>query len=501
MTEKLSTEATELIVLPIEEQISQELVKANVTEAVIASLRERFMGLKIADINDKETYLIVKEGRKECKSIRVIASKICKKLREDAVAIQKASVAKEKYVTGSIAEIEDALQEQEDWYESEVAKEKEARKRKQEEQLIVRQQTLTNMGALYSDGNFTLGEVSFELSLIKESENDIWEETILPKFKEEYEKVQAEYIEQQRKEQEKADELKRQQEELEQRQKELEEKESELKKEAERQADEYRKAREKRELARTEQLLTLGLKFDFVDHFKGYGCFVSMLDLRFHDDGKWDELIKEVTAQVAREKEAEAEKERKEQERKELQNKRYAEMYPYKEFGSSVQIETLWCLSEDEYSSILLAKKSAYEHAEEEKKQKIADDAAKKERERIEEEQRQAEAKRITALGEMRMGILKKYNADGHATIDELGSLNDITWEVARKSAQDIFDESTRKQEEERKAEELARAGEKVKWASIIEQLSAIEIPKFQSGQYNRKVAILREKLEEIKAL
>jgi len=497
----MNENSTELVVLPIEEQISQELVKANVTEAIIADLKERLLPLKIAGIEDKETYLIVQAGRKECKALRVAAKKICTNGREQAVAISKAWIAKEKEVTGRISEVEDYLEKQEVEYEAEVTKEKEARKRKQEEQFIMRQQELSAMGVLYADGSFSIGEVSFEFSLVKESEEDIWKETILPKFKAEYEKTQAEQIEKDRLKSESEAELKRQQEELEQKKKELEEKEAGLKREAERQADEARKARETRDLARTDQLLTLGLKFDFVDHFKGYDCFVPMLDLRFHNDEKWDVLIKEVTAQVARKKEEEAEEKRKEQERKDLQNKRYAALFPFREYGEPVEMDSLWSLSDDAYNDMLGAKTALSIKAEEVKAQKIADDAAKKERERIEEEQRQAEAKRVNELGEFRMKMLKNYNGGDDSTVDGLGKMDDTEWEIIRAGWQDSYEAIIKKQQEERKAEELLQATEKEKWFSMMAYLEGMIIHPMRSSQYRKKVAILKEKLEEIKAL
>src|SRR5688572_16937320 len=126
----------ELQIVPIEEHISHELVKHNVTEAVISGLKEKYGYLKIAGIEDRETYDKVKTSRKECKAFRVLAKKICEKGREKAVAEQKAWVAKQKDVTDQLAEIEDPLEEQEKAFEAAVAKEKEERKRKQEEQLI-----------------------------------------------------------------------------------------------------------------------------------------------------------------------------------------------------------------------------------------------------------------------------------------------------------------------------------------------------------------------------
>lgn len=501
MTEELKPESTELIVLPIEEQISQELVKANVTEAVIGKLKEKYLPLKIAGIEDKETYLLVKEGRKECKSIRVMASKICKKGRENAVAIQKAWVGKEKDVTDRIAEVEDHLEKQEKDFEAQVAKEKEDRKRKQEEQLINRQQTLATMGVLYSEGNFTLGEVSFDFSLVKESEEDIWQEIILPKFKEEYEKVQAEYIESKRQEQEKAEELKRQQEELEQKKKELAEEAERLQQESARQALEADKRRAAMIENRTSQLVALGFKNNMAVGYVFHEYTIIHEDIHEHTNEKWQELIAEATEYVDTIKKEIAEAQKIEQDRKELQNKRYAEMFPYKEFGSSVQVETLWSLAEDEYSSILLAKKSAYEYAEEEKKQKIADDAAKKERERIEEEQRKAENKRITELRSSRMLMLKNNDLVYHGDCSVLGIISEEAWMKDFNELKDERDEIIRKQEEERKAEELAQATDKHKWGDMLGYLNNLIIHEMRSGQYRKKAAILREKLEEIKAL
>lgn len=487
--------------LSLDEQIDNKLVKANVTEAVIADLRERYLPLKIAGIEDKETYLLVKEGRKNCKAIRVMAKKICTDGREDAVAIQKKWVAKEKEVTSRIAEVEDYLEEQEKAYEAEVAAEKEARKRKQEEQLIMRQQVLSGMGALYSDGSFTLGEVSFEFSAIKESEDDIWEESILPKFKDEWYKIQAEQLLQEQERQKKEAELKRQQEELEQKKKELALEAARLNEEAERQAAAAQKAREDKELARADQLFALGLKFDAVDHYVGYDCFVPLLDIRCHSDEKWNKLIIGVTERVNLKKAEEAEEKRKEQERIELQNKRYAELLPFKEYGHQVGMDELWVLSEDQFSAALSSKKAEKDRVENEKAKEIAEKAAKAERERIEEEQRQAEIKRKDDLRISRLAMLKEHDLTHPVKDSMLGEISEEAWMNDFTELKAHRDEIIRKQEEERKAEELAKAGDKEKWNEIMERVEAIEVYAMRSSQYRKKAAILREKLEEIKAL
>lgn len=496
MSEELTPE-----LIPMEDQMTQELVKANITEAIIAELRSTYLPLKIAGIDDKETYLLVKEGRKKCKTLRVEAKKICTNGREEAVAISKKWIAKEKEVTGRIGEVEDYLEEQEKAYEAEVAKEKEARKRKQEEQLILRQQILTGMGVLYADGLFAIGEVKFDLAAIKESDDDIWQESILPLYQSEYEKINEEEIAREKLRQEREAELRREQEELKQKQKELSDKEAALKLEADRQAAEAKAAREAKEKSRMDQLIALGLKFDYVDHFIGYDCFVPILDIMCHDDEKWAKLIEGVTGQVSRKKEEEAEEKRKEQEKDDLHKKRFSELLPYRNYEPSVSMEGLWVLDEEEFQKVLFDKKNAFDRAEEEKSKEIAEKSAKAERERIEEEQRQSEMKRKKELKDSRVAALEPYGAEGFQHNVDLSELPEDKWVKLITGVKKSHDEIIRQQEEERKAEELAQATEKVKWASFIDALTLLKIPEFKSGQYRKKAAILREKLDEIKAL
>lgn len=459
----------ELQIVPIEEQISQELVKHNVTEAVISTLNEKYGHLKINGIEDKETYLLVKEGRKECKAFRVAAKKICEKGREEAVAIQKAWVAKQKDVTDKIAAIEDPLEEQEKAYEAAVAKEKEERKRKQEEQLIIRQQILTGMGALYSDGSFHLGEVSFEFSVVKESELDIWEESILPKFKEEYEKVEAERIEQERIKQERElemkkreeemerikqereAELKRQEEEMERKRKELEAKEAAIKKaeedrikreaeEQQRKDAEVAKALEKRTNERRNELKALGLVYDFqTGYHKGYDTYVHAEDVVKNDDQAWAVLIEKIT--------------------------------PY-----------------------------------------IAEQKAEEEQKRLAEIEEQKEKERKKAIGESRLEVLMKIESAGNFTVAELGDMDNDGWSAMLGVKEELYNKKQKEkweaeQEEKRKLEEVKRqqeleiAGDKVKWAEIMKQFNDITLYTMISSQYKKKMGILREKLEEIKSL
>ncbi len=92
--------------------IETALAAQNVTAQVIQSLKDKYMVLKISGIDDTTGFKMVDLARKECKSIRVLAKKICETGREKAIKEQKDWIAKEKEVTGQIAEIEDYLEAQ-----------------------------------------------------------------------------------------------------------------------------------------------------------------------------------------------------------------------------------------------------------------------------------------------------------------------------------------------------------------------------------------------------
>jgi hypothetical protein len=443
MQNQAETPTVEAAVIPIDQQINQELVKHNVTETLIADLKEKYLPLKLRDLNDKETYLVIKEGRKDCKSLRVMAEKICKKGREDAIAIQKAWIAKEKDVAGRIGEVEDHLEKQEKAYEAEQERLKLERKRKLEEQMIKRQTLLTQMGALYSDGSFILGDVSYESELIKECEDDIWDEQILPKFQAEYEKIEAERLEQKRKEDEERERVRQQQEELERKQKELEQREAQIKQKEE--EEKKRKEQEEKDRhdrmvkSRSTELEAMGMKFHFPDSSYIFeDVNVHTTEITVMSDDEWTKLIEEIKPVI-------------EQRKADAEQKRLAEI----------------------------------------------------------EEQKAAERRK--AAGRARFEMLSEI---GVTTEDEthLCTISDDEWRIMYDAYKKIWDkaqhdkwiadmEEKKKQEEIKRQQEIDQAKDKEKWEDILEQLSKIEVHEMRSGQYRKKAAILREKLEEIKSL
>ena len=215
------TQVPEILEISLERTIETKLIQANVTDQVLAALKEKYGGMKLLSLNDKESYLELKVAAKECAKVRTLTVNICKKGRDSAVKEQKLWIAKEKEVVGQVAIVEDALDAEIKKFNDEVDRLDAEEKAKQEGVYINRQAALTKMGAAYINGSFILGDAEFEANLIKGSSQDVWEEAVLPKFQYEYQKIEAVKIEEERLKEESLKELKRQQEEFSKRQAEL----------------------------------------------------------------------------------------------------------------------------------------------------------------------------------------------------------------------------------------------------------------------------------------
>lgn len=324
----------EVTILGLEPEINLELAKRNVTVEVISKLKQEYGQLKLRELDDKETYLELVAAKKVITKVRTTAIDICKEKREDAVATQKKWVAVEKTVVGLIkSEVEDSVDEEIQKFKEEDARRIAAEKQRQEEAYMLRTQSLTKMGALYANGEFTLGEFSIEANLVKDCSQEVWDNDMLPKFQEQYEIIEAVKIEEQKKKDAEAAELKRKQDELAEQQRKFQEEQAEFQ-------------RKQEEAARIER-----------------------------------ERIAEENREKLRLQ-------------NELQNTRLQKLMPFNPFAHNVDTASLWSLTEEEFVTTLNSTKEAHELAEANKQKQIAEAAAIKERERIAEENRLAELKR-----------------------------------------------------------------------------------------------------------
>lgn len=192
----MSTELLEL------DPITQELEKQNVTESVINGLKEKYLSLTIDGIDDKKGYEAVRAGRIECKNTRVLAKKICEKGREKAIEEQKAWIAKEKEVTGKIAEVEKYLEEQESAIDAEKQRIKDEAARAEQ----VRIQSRINRLQVFG--------YAIDYDSVKSMSAEDFEKTVT-EVKAEYEKALAEKAEAERLQREEAERMRKEREELE----------------------------------------------------------------------------------------------------------------------------------------------------------------------------------------------------------------------------------------------------------------------------------------------
>lgn len=397
--------------IPLEQVINTALVKANVTDAVIASLKEKYGGMKLKSLEDKESYLDIKEARKEVRKIGILTEKLCKKGREDAIAIQKKWLAKEREILGKIDEVETPLNKEIERFDNEVERKELAEAKLIEETSINRQSALSKMGAIYDSGSFVLNHISYEIELIKQADNDMWNDTILPKYKKEFEANEAAKVEEENKRKVEMEAAKKQREEFEQQQmqfriqqEEFAQQQRELQKmkddaEREKKLEQENKEAEERRKAiellniRAGQLLQMGFTANHDSYYMEDVRVISIGQIIGMAETNWAAMI--------------------------------MEMKPIAEMQKNLK-EAFW-------------------------QSEIEEQAIQKERDRVAEENRQLELKK--------------------------------------------------QQDEQRKQEELVKAGDKAQWQHFVSQLNAIQFPALKSGMYRSKLAQAKEKIEEINNL
>ncbi len=315
---------TEIEVLPLEKVIEQTLIRENVTDKVIAELKNRYGALKLKSLDDHEGYLDISEARKTVRKVGILAEKICKQGRSDAVRTQKLWLQKEADVLEKIGEVQDPLDAEIKKFEDEKERRELEESKRQEQQFQQRQQSIVRLGANWIDGSFVLSEISYEVSIIKEVDDEMWDAVIFPKYQKVFDRVEAERVAEETKRREAEEKLKaeqeafrKQQEEFRQQQEafakqkaEMDRMQSEadrLKREAEEQAAaKHRQQRQEKLDNRMKQLYGLGMTFSFQ-----YDAFVfedvnvdNHTEICLFNDAEWDNLIAIITPVIAERKAA-----------------------------------------------------------------------------------------------------------------------------------------------------------------------------------------------------
>lgn len=171
--------------------IETALAEQNITAQVIAKLKTDYSGLKINGIDDKEGFKRVEDARKECKAVRILAEKICKSGREEAILIQKAWISKEKEVVGQIKEVESELEQESERIKKE--KEEVLFKAAQEAKLPMRKEKLASIGVEVLDSELLkLDDLQFSQLFTEFYEKHLKEKAEAIRKKEEAERLKKE---------------------------------------------------------------------------------------------------------------------------------------------------------------------------------------------------------------------------------------------------------------------------------------------------------------------
>lgn len=301
------------------QRITDGLAAFETRKAELTTLKSEVEALKIQSLDDKEGINKVSTARKKLKAARIEIEKEGKSMRDPLTRINRNISAKENELIDIIAPTEKALKVQEDWVKAEELKIEQEEERKEQSRIQGRVDRLATYG------------YAIDLTFLKGLDDQQFE-GVVEGAKKEWDKEQSEKRELERQEKERQDgaekdrlelqRLREQQAETDrknkERQDELDRKEKLLKDQQEAEAEKERqrvKAESDAEIKmRIGQVTALGLTFDFSDrHYKGFGCFVPIIDIQTHSKEKWDELVLKITPHIAKEKEeqaAEAEKKR-----------------------------------------------------------------------------------------------------------------------------------------------------------------------------------------------
>lgn len=310
--EVLSVEAEEMpLEVELDGKINKELVKVNVTDVIVAKLKEQYSGLTLKSKDDTESYLELKEARKVVRKVEILGEKAFKELKEYPNKVRNYILKKEKEFAEKFTVIYPNLDNGIKEYEDEKLRKENEEKERKEKIFQERQATLIKYGATYDSGSLVLNHISYEIDNIREADEEIFTSIILPKYKDQFEKAEAERVRLEKEREAAAlklkkeqEELKKQQEEMDKQRKELAKAQAEMQKmkdDAEREKkrqeqekfDLQQKERREKISKRINQLSGLGLVYNMEhDSYIFEDTAVSrVVEIEGMNDKDWDDMV------------------------------------------------------------------------------------------------------------------------------------------------------------------------------------------------------------------
>lgn len=174
------------------EVIKTEMEKLDVNGAAIAKIKQEFMALKIAGVDDKKGLEEVHSARMYVKGKRIEIENKRKELKADSIAYGKAVDAEAHRLTVELEPIEAYLLEEENKVEAEKKRIKEEKERIEAEKTQKRVVTLLNLGAQFDmiSSSYVLGEISCTAGAVKFFTEEAFDGIVVA-FTEEAQKIAA----------------------------------------------------------------------------------------------------------------------------------------------------------------------------------------------------------------------------------------------------------------------------------------------------------------------
>lgn len=443
--------SNEVAIIPVEEKVEQvfkmEIVKVLPdAEAVIDTLKEKYMSIKVTD---KASFKKAEEARKDVKNVRIVGEKICEAAKRPLENEKKQWIKKGREWSEAVGAIEEHLEKQTDEWKLAEQKRKEEEARKAEEEriaidkrLLERQQELNKMGVLFADNNYMLGDVRYDYNAVRDSDDEVFANEIVPAFRVVFEQHEAERLveEQQRKE---AEEKRLQEEEL------LRQEQEKLR--LEREEFEKQQAEFNRQKAEREEKIWRGR-------------LAELTDIGWNGEYAFD-----------RENDTE----------------------------SVFTLNELITLSEDEFSKVRDRYNEIIAQRKHEAEKKSREE---EERQRIEKEKANLKKERAVLLYSVDfIDVHNQYDL-AEMSMDDWNKLYEEKKRDFEKAKHEEWLEQERikkEQEEERKKAELAEMTEGERWRLWKKEVAKFlaEVPEFNTKRYAAMSGIAREKLSEILSL
>lgn len=172
-TEILEVTPTEEII-PLNDIITQELERHNLTEAVLKQMETDFLPLTIEGISDKVGYDSVNKARLACKNTRILTGKLCKSGREQAIFTQKAWIKIEKEIVERIEAVETVLAAKQKVIDDYKNEQKRLAEEAEQKVLQERSVKLTQLGCAFTGDSYNLDDIRISTLQVKTADTFAW---------------------------------------------------------------------------------------------------------------------------------------------------------------------------------------------------------------------------------------------------------------------------------------------------------------------------------------